>query len=174
MKTIAALVVVLVVALSASLKGGEKPIPNRMIDYPGFLQNAAEVGKLRSKHRVSEQEFIRLASEPGTIVFDARSDSKFAMFHIKGARHLSLPDVTADELAKLIPEKSARILIYCNNNFENEPTALPAKAVTASLNLYTFNTLYSYGYTNVFELGPIIDVKKSALSFEGSLQGARK
>jgi hypothetical protein len=87
---------------------------------------------------------------------------------------LSLPDVTAEELAKIIPDKSARILIYCNNNFVNEPTALPAKAITASLNLYTFNTLYSYGYTNVYELGPLLDVKKSALTFEGSLQAAGK
>jgi hypothetical protein len=81
--------------------------------------------------------------------------------------------VTAEELAKVIPDKSTRILIYCNNNFTNEPTALPAKAVTASLNLYTFNTLYSYGCTNVYELGPLIDVKKSTIPFEGSLQAAK-
>ncbi|MEY2561228.1 MAG: hypothetical protein QOG51_1643 [Verrucomicrobiota bacterium] len=170
MKMIAALVVALVAATSASPASEKPSIPNRMIDYQGFLENAATVGKLRDKHRVTEEEFIRMANEPGTIVLDARSDAKFAMFHIKGAKHLSLPDVTAEELAKVIPEKSARVLIYCNNNFVNEPTALPAKAVTASLNLYTFNTLYSYGYTNVYELGPLIDVKHSALTFEGTLQ----
>jgi phage shock protein E len=170
MKTIAAAVVLLAASL-VSPGAEEAPIPNRMIDYAGFLQNAETVGKLRDKRRVTEEEFIRMAKEPGTIVFDARSDSKFAMFHIKGAKHLSLPDVTAEELAKVIPDKSSRILIYCNNNFVNEPTALPAKAITASLNLYTFNTLYSYGYTNVYELGPLIDVKKSALTFEGSSPG---
>lgn len=169
-----ALAVVLFLTGSVSARAEETPIPNKMIDYPGFLQNAETVGKLRDKHRVTEEEFIRMAKEPGTIVFDARSDGKFAMFHIKGAKHLSLPDVTAEELAKVIPDKSTRILIYCNNNFVNEPAALPAKAVTASLNLYTFNTLYSYGYTNVYELGPLIDVKKSALTFEGSLQAATK
>jgi hypothetical protein len=173
MKTIF-FVLVAAVAWSFPLQAGETPIPNRMIDYNGFLQNAAAVGKLREKRRVTEEEFIRMAKEPGTVVFDARSDSKFAMWHIKGAKHLSLPDVTADELAKLVPDKSARILIYCNNNFANEPAALPAKAITASLNLYTFNTLYSYGYTNVYELGPLIDVKKSALTFEGSLQSSVK
>lgn len=172
MKMIAALVVALVAATSVSFAAEKPPIPNRMIDYKGFLENAATVGKLREKHRVTEEEFIRMSKEAGTIVLDARSDSKFALFHIKGAKHLSLPDVTADELAKVIPDKSARILIYCNNNFVNEPTALPAKAITASLNLYTFNTLYSYGYTNVYELGPVIDVKHSALTFEGSLQSA--
>lgn len=173
MKTIVALLVLVTVAAASAAPKAETP-PNRMIDYKGFLQNAATVGKLRDKHRVTEEEFIRMAKEPGTIVFDARSDAKFAMFHIKGAKHLSLPDVTAEELAKVIPDKATRILIYCNNNFTNEPTALPAKAITASLNLYTFNTLYSYGYTNVYELGPLIDVKKSALTFEGSLQGGGK
>ena len=161
MKTMVALAVVLMLAGSVSPGAEEATIPNKMIDYPGFLQNAETVGKLREQRRVTEAEFIRMAKEPTTIVFDARSDAKFAMFHIKGAKHLSLPDVTAEELAKVIPDKSSRILIYCNNNFVNEPTALPAKAITASLNLYTFNTLYSYGYTNVYELGPFIKKKKS-------------
>ncbi len=44
---------------------------------------------------------------------------------------------------------------------------------TASLNLYTFNTLYSYGYKNVYELGPLIDIQKSVLAFEGSLVPTR-
>ena len=169
MKTIFGFTIALFLAGSFSIRAEEGPIPNKMIDYHGFLQNAEAVGKLRSQRRITEAEFIRRANEPGTIVFDARSDSKFAMFHIKGAKHLSLPDVTADELAKIIPDKATRVLIYCNNNFINEPTALPARAITASLNLYTFNTLYSYGYTNVYELGPLIDVNKSALTFEGPL-----
>lgn len=151
------------------LQADQKPKANPMIDYEGFLENAASVAKLRREHRISEEEFLRMAAEDGTIIFDARSDSKFAMLHVKGARHLSLPDVTAAELAKTIPVKSTRVLIYCNNNFANEPRALPGKIAKASLNLYTFNTLYSYGYTNVYELGPLIDIKKSILPFEGSL-----
>ena len=170
MKTLMALLACALSFVPTQGPAEEGAILNQMIDYQGFLQNAATVGELRKERRVTEAEFIRMANEPGTIVFDARSDAKFALFHIKGAKHLSLPDVTADELAKVIPDKSTRILIYCNNNFVNEPTALPAKAITASLNLYTFNTLYSYGYTNVYELGPLLDVKKSALQFEGSLQ----
>ena len=145
--------------------------PNRQIDYPGFLENAVQVGKLRQERRVSEQDFIEMSQEPDTIIFDARSDSKYQILRVRGARHLSLPDVTAFELAKVIPRKDTRVLIYCNNNFENEPTAFPTKAVSASLNLYTFNTLYSYGYTNVYELGPVIDISKSKLPFEGTKVG---
>ena len=145
--------------------------PNRQIDYAGFLSNALAVGKLREERRVGEQDFVEMSRERDTIIFDARSDAKYQLLHVKGAKHLSLPDVTAAELAKLIPSKTTRILIYCNNNVENEPDAFPTKAVRASLNLYTFNTLYSYGYTNVYELGPLIDVKTSKIPFEGTKLG---
>ena len=142
---------------------------NPMIDYPGFQRVVDDVGQVHEGRRISEAAFLKMAAEPNTIIFDARSDAKFAMLHVKGAKHLALPDVTADELAKVIPSKQVRILIYCNNNFQNEPTALPGKAASASLNLYTFNTLYSYGYKNVYELGPLIDIKTTKIPFEGSL-----
>ncbi len=145
--------------------------PNRQIDYDGFLQNAVAVSKLREERRVREQDFVEMSREPDTIVFDARGDAKYRLLHVRGAKHLSLPDVTAAELATLIPSKTTRILIYCNNNFENEPEAFPTKARRASLNLYTFNTLYSYGYTNVYELGPVIDIKSSKIPFEGTKLG---
>jgi hypothetical protein len=147
---------------------------NPLIDYTAFLENAKKVQTLREERRISEADFVRMARESGTLIFDARSDDKFALLHVQGAKHLSLPDITAAELAKVIPDKSTRVLIYCNNNFDNEPRALPPKAIAASLNLYTFNTLYSYGYTNVYELGPLIDIKKSILPFEGSLVAASR
>jgi rhodanese-related sulfurtransferase len=142
-------------------------IPNRLIDYPGFLSDAKAVGTLRAEHRVPEADFIKMSRTPGTTVMDARSTEKYNLLHVKGAKHLSLPDVTAAELAKIIPTKSARVLIYCNNNFENEKLAFATKAARASLNIYTFNTLYSYGYTNVFELGPLVDIHATKLPLEG-------
>jgi phage shock protein E len=146
----------------------QKQIPNRSIDYKGFLRDAAEVGKLRQERRVTEEQFLRMAYESGTIIFDARSREKYQLLHLKGATHLSLPDITATELEKAIPSKGTRVLIYCNNNFENETNAFPAKVASVALNIYTFNTLYGYGYTNVYELGPLIDITKSKLPLEGS------
>jgi hypothetical protein len=112
-----------------------------------------------------------MSRELDTIILDARSDSKYQLLHVKGAKHLSLPDFTALELAKVIPNKDTHVLIYCNNNFKNEPLAFPSKTVSASLNLYTFNCLYSYGYTNVYELGPLIDITNSKLTFDGTKVG---
>jgi hypothetical protein len=143
-------------------------IPNRLIDYDTFLTNAASVARLRNERRVTEEQFIAMAAQSGTVVFDARSDDKYAKLHIKGAKHLNFTEITADNLVKVFPTKSTRILIYCNNNFLNAPDTFPAKAVTASLNIHTFNTLFSYGYTNVYELGPLIDINKAKLTFEGT------
>lgn len=149
------------------LNANEKPIPNRLINYDQFLQDARKVAELRSQRRITEDEFMRMAQDRSTIIFDARSTEKYRKLHIKGAKHLSLPDITAAELARIIPNKNTRILIYCNNNFENEVEAFPTKMPSASLNIYTFNTLYSYGYKNVYELGPLIDINKTKLPFEG-------
>ena len=102
------------------------------------------------------------------MVLDARSAEKFRLLHVMGARNLSLPDMTAEELARVIPTKSTRVLIYCNNNFLNAPGAFPSKVLSASLNVYTFNVLYSYGYANVYELGPLLDINVTGLKFAGS------
>jgi hypothetical protein len=149
-------------------------IPNRFIDYNGFLAGAGEVGHLRAEHRITEERFIEMAAEPGTVVFDARSDDKYAKLHIKGAKHLSFPDITADALAGVFPNHTTRILIYCNNNFLNAPDFFPTKASAAALNIHTFNTLYNYGYTNVYELGPLIDAQKAKLQFEGTSAPAQR
>jgi hypothetical protein len=59
------------------------------------------------------------------------------------------------------------VLIYCNNNFLGSPASFPSKAPGASLNISTFVNLTTYGYTNVYELGPLVDVKSTKLPFEG-------
>src|SRR5438552_4586240 len=157
------------ITVSASTAYGQtNNIPNRLIDYDTFLAHAADVGRLRNERRVTEEQFITMSAEPGTVIFDARSDDKYARLHLKGTKHLNFSEITADELVKIFPTKSTRILIYCNNNFLNAPNTFATKAAPASLNIHTFNTLFSYGYTNVYELGPLIDIRKARLAFEGT------
>jgi len=155
-------------SLCFCLAASAAEIPNPLIDYQAFKTNVDLVGKLRDQRRVTEDEFIHMAADPSTVVLDARSAGKYKLLHVKGARNLSLPDMTAEELARVIPSKSTRVLIYCNNNFLNAPGAFPSKLLSASLNVYTFNVLYSYGYTNVYELGPLLDINAARLKFEGS------
>ena len=141
---------------------------NALIDYDGFARNVQEVRALRESRRVSEDEFMRMAAEPGTVVLDARSDRLYRLRHVKGAVNLSFPEFTEETLARTIPSKTTRVLIYCNNNFVGAPESMPTKVISSALNLSTFVSLHSYGYRNVYELGPAVNVKTSRLVFEGT------
>lgn len=158
-------------ALAASLASPVWSAPPRLsnpaIDMAGHLRVSEEAARHRLSRRVSEDDFIRMSRQPGTLVLDARSREKYDELHVKGAVNLSFPDITVESLARLIPDKRTRVLIYCNNNFL-EVEAFPRKMASASLNLSTFITLYDYGYRNVYELAPLLDVETSRLEFEGS------
>jgi len=162
-----ALASVFLVLGCASPRAAEKSIPNRLIDYPGYLKTAQQVQAPREKRRVTEEQFITMVGERGTIVLDARIESKFKLRHIKGAVNLPFTEFTESTLAKTIPAKNTRVLIYCNNNFLGSPVAFAGKAAATSLNISTYVTLTSYGYTNIYELGPLIDINSTKLVFDG-------
>lgn len=157
--------------LAAQSVSAAEPISNPLVDYPGFLENAEEVAGLRQDRVVTEAQFLAMAASPGTIILDARSANFFEMLHVRGAINLPFTDFIADALAKIIPAKDTPILIYCNNNFLNQPVAFASKVATTSLNVHTFNSLYSYGYRNVYELGPLIDASQTRLELVGTLSG---
>ena len=151
-----------------------KAVPeNRAIDMNGYLKVAREASEHRAKRRVTEADFIEMAAEAGTIVLDARSKEKYDLLHIRGAINLSFPDIDVESLKKVLPDKNARILIYCNNNFTDPAAppgkglparAFPSKMPTASLNISTYIALYNYGYKNVYELAPLVDPKTTKLT----------
>ena len=107
---------------------------NPLIDYDAFVRDVGKVRALRESRRLDEAQFIRMASEPGTVVLDARSERLYRLRHVKGAVNLSFPEFTAETLAYLIPSRVS---------------------------------LHTYGYRNVYELGPAVDPKESRLAFEG-------
>ena len=165
MKRILVLAVVIVCCIQFADAQKKAAISNPNIDMKGYLQVPAEAADYRESRRLAEDEFIRMSREPGTVVLDARSHEKYETLHIKGAINLSFPDITAESLNQVLPDKNARILIYCNNNFVGDQKAFPTKMVTASLNLSTYIALYTYGYRNVYELGPLLEIEKSKLEF---------
>ncbi|MEO7933766.1 MAG: rhodanese-like domain-containing protein [Chthoniobacterales bacterium] len=144
------------------------PIPNPLIDYPGFQRIVTESAATREAHRLTEAQFLQAMAEPGVILLDARSASMFELRHIRGAINLPFTDFTAGSLAKVIPSQASKILIYCNNNFLNSPRVFASKMATASLNLSTYTSLASYGYTNVFELGPLLKTDTTSIPFSGT------
>lgn len=139
---------------------------NPNIDMEGYLRVARAAAKFRESRRLTEEDFLTLMREPGTVVLDARSREKYDELHVKGAVNLSFPDIAIESLARVLPDKRTRILIYCNNNFRGAEGPFPSKLPSASLNLSTFIALYNYGYRDLWELGPQVDVKDSKLPFE--------
>ncbi len=168
MRTCGFLCAIWIATSSGAQAAGPAAPDNPAIDMPGYLRVAHEAALHREARRVSEADFIRLAREPETIVLDARSRAKYDELHVKGAVNLSFPDIALASLARAIPDKDTRILIYCNNNFTNAEVPFPAKMPAASLNLSTYIALYTYGYQNIYELGPLIDLRASKLEFESS------
>ena len=143
-------------------------LPNPSIDMKGYLRLANKAADHREKRRLTEDEFLKMSERPDVIILDARSSEKYEERHVKGAVNLSFPDITAESLARVLPNKNVAILIYCNNNFRNAEDAFPRKMATASLNLSTYIALYTYGYRNIYELEPLLDAKTTKLTLVSS------
>src|SRR5262245_45625544 len=107
------------------------PIVNPAIDMEGYLRVSREAAQHRATRRVTEEEFLRMSREPGTIVLDARSAARYNDLHIKGAINLAFADIAVDSLASTIPDRNTRILIYCNNNFAGALEPFPTKMPSA-------------------------------------------
>ncbi len=161
----------LVLFLLVSSDVNAAPIENELIDARGFAEDVEKALELRRVRTISEDEFLRMAEDKNTLILDARTAFRFNQLHIAGAKNLPFTEFTERTLTEAIPSKDTRILIYCNNNMKNSPEAFATKAYRASLNLSTYPALYTYGYRNVFELGPVIDPATSKIQFSGSVAG---
>lgn len=94
--------------------------------------------------------------------------------------HLNFSDFSAKKLAEMIPDKTTRILIYCNNNFITDDgdqdddklagarQALLTKSRPLALNIPTFINLYGYGYENIYEMADALPLDDARLTFAGS------
>jgi hypothetical protein len=173
----AAVVLMAVLALPAAAQTAQQmqqaPV-NPAIDMEGFLRVSQRAAKHREGRRLSEEEFLRMSREPGVVILDARSKERFDQLHVKGAVNLSFPDIAINSLKRALPDKKARILIYCNNNFRNAEGPFPSKLPSASLNLSTYIALYNYGYRNVYELADTLDLSASSLEFEPPVTRRRR
>ncbi len=146
--------------------------PNPRIDYPGFQRLVEESGPVREAHRLGEDAFLEMMGRPGVVLLDARTESRYRRLHIAGAINLPFTEFTVEALAAAIPDLDTPVLIYCNNNFADRLDAFPTKAVQVSLNVSTYTALRAYGYTRVYELGPLLKVADSRLPFAGDLAPA--
>jgi phage shock protein E len=168
MKTPTLLLAASTLLLTAPALRAQTTIANPLIDYAGFQKIVVFSDKDWGTRQLSEDAFLSMMNEHGAIVLDARTCAMYQLRHVKGALNLQFTDFTATNLAGALPDKTAKVLIYCNNNFLGSPRAFASKTATASLNLSTYTSLKSYGYDNIYVLGPLIDINKTRIPFEGT------
>lgn len=141
--------------------------PKSVVDYDKFMDVSKEVRSYRLDRLIDIETFNAYAAEPNTIILDTRPLANYMRKHIKGAIHLNFSDFAEEKLAKIIPDKNTRILIYCNNNFKGDMRDFVGKLPPLALNIPTFINLYGYGYRNVYELRDLIHVSDPIVSFAG-------
>jgi len=150
-------------------------------NFDEFTRAVLEVQKRRKGRLLTAEQFAKMASEPGTVVLDARSELSYELLHVKNSKNLPYTNMGPQTLTKLIPSESTRILIYCRNNIADgafnriHDKALEnyiiAKEKAAGLNLPVAVTLFIYGYDNVWELDEIVDPDKCPIAFEWTTRG---
>ena len=170
-----ALLLVLAVSSAFSFASDPPPTPKpSLVDLQQFSKITVEATQARMKQMVTLEKFQEMAKDENTILLDTRSKKAFDEVHLKGSVHLNFSDFTKEKLAKVIPNKDTRILIYCNNNFSSPESlkarfaALADKSPGLALNIPTFINLYGYGYKNVYELSELLDVTDPRITLEGT------
>lgn len=94
---------------------------------------------------VSMAEGLEIAkNNPDAIIVDVRRDDEYKAGHIPGAVLLTMETITAETAAKVLPDKSQMILIYCRSGRRSKIAA---------------QNLLDLGYTNLIEFGGILDYK---------------
>jgi hypothetical protein len=163
------------------------------VSYDDFKQLVSTVEAHRKERLIDLDTFLQWSKEENVVILDTRSDFRFERKHVKGAIHLAFTDFTQDNLRNLIPDENTKILIYCNNNFDDDQvdfatkiairkdmivTQAPKqqaqfrpqeKPIMLALNIPTYINLYGYGYRNVYELSELVNVKDPRISFEGTV-----
>ena len=150
-------------------------------DYQAFKELVNQVEMHRAARMISLEEMNKMASEKNTIILDTRSKAMYDAKHVKGAIHLNFADFTQATLSELIPDRNMRVIIYCNNNFQDDQIYFATKVsipepileaqplgITMALNIPTYINLYGYGYKNVYELKDLISIFDQSIEFEGT------
>ena len=123
MKKLCLLLVLILTSISLKAQ-----IPSK-VNIDDYEKLVAEAKEHRKTRMLTLDQFNEEAKKQGVIILDARSDAMYNAKHIKGAVHLNFSDFTQENLARIIPSYDTKILIYCNNNFDNDDKFFPTKMV---------------------------------------------
>ena len=87
---------------SLHLQAGTKP------DVPENIEGASNLS--------AEQVIELILSNPGLVIIDSRKKTEYVKGHIEGSINILNTQLTESDLQKVLPDKSAQVLFYCNGN----------------------------------------------------------
>lgn len=99
--------------------------------------------KVNTFKSVSMEEGLRLmASDKDFVLLDVRTPEEFSSGHIPGALQHTNETFTKQDAEKLLPNKTQTIYVYCRSGRRSKQSS---------------QKLIDFGYTNVIEIGGILD-----------------
>ncbi len=117
-----------------------------------FAINVDEKGKITMKENqnikltyksVSMDEGLKMMADSNDyILLDVRRPDEFAAGHIPGAILFTNELMTKEDAEKLLPNKNQQIYVYCRSGRRSKEAS---------------QKLVDYGYSNVFEIGGILE-----------------
>jgi len=108
---------------SLHLQAGAKP------DVPENIEGANNL--------TAEQVIELILSNPELVIIDSRKKTEYVKGHIEGSINILNTQLSANEMQKILPDKSSQVLFYCNGSRCMRSSDATSKAL-------------SWGYSNVY------------------------
>ncbi len=123
----------------------EKKVYNITVDERGKITMEENQNIKLTYKSVSMDEGLKMMAESSDfILLDVRRSDEFASGHIPGAVLFTNELMTKASAEKLLPNKNQRIFVYCRSGRRSKEAS---------------QKLVDYGYSNVIEIGGILDYK---------------
>ena len=121
----------------------ETKVYNINVDKKGKItMEENQIIKLTYKSVSMDEGLKMMAESCDYILLDVRRPDEFASGHIPGAVLFTNELMTLEDAEKLLPNKKQRIYVYCRSGRRSKEAS---------------QKLFDYGYTNVIEIGGILD-----------------
>ncbi|MBO5482694.1 MAG: protease inhibitor I42 family protein [Spirochaetaceae bacterium] len=123
----------------------EKKVYNITVDKKGKITMEENQNIKLTYKSVSMAEGLKMMAESSDFtLLDVRRPDEFASGHIPGAVLFTNELMTKEDAEKLLPNKNQRIYVYCRSGRRSKEAS---------------QKLVDYGYSNVIEIGGILDYK---------------
>ena len=123
----------------------ETKVYNINVDEKGKITMEENQNIKLTYKSVSMDEGLKMMAESCEyILLDVRRSDEFAFGHIPGAVLFTNELMTKEDAEKLLPNKNQRIFLYCRSGRRSKEAS---------------QKLVDYGYSNVIEIGGILDYK---------------